>query len=366
MTLKEVAPLIRKISERQDLSAEEAQFAFDTCTLEDADSYYFLALMLGLHTKGETSDELLGLCRSSERFSPPMHVTPEIAQNLIDLSGTGGAAQKTFNVSTAASFVLAGAGVFVAKQSGPAVTGVTGSADVASAFGIDLTGKFNSPERVVKTLAEVGIVQFFLPYMSPEFKYRAKLYPRLREIGLTFIMPVHLAAFAFHPMRPKKRIYGMFTDRYLVTLAELFQKLGYEHGLTFYGEPGLCEISNVGKTHIVEYTTSTIRDYWISPEDLGIKTANLDDIRAGGKEQNIQDFVRVLYGIDTGPRRDLVLVNAAAAFYVMGRSSSIQDGVKLGASVIESGAASAKLEEFVRLCGDPDRLEETKRKAAIP
>src|ERR1051326_2735031 len=101
--LQDVAPLIRKISERENLSVEEAQFAFDTCTLEDEHSYYFLSLMLGLHTKGETSDELLGLCRSTERFSPPMNVSPSLANNLTDLSGTGGAPLKTFNVSTAAS-----------------------------------------------------------------------------------------------------------------------------------------------------------------------------------------------------------------------------------------------------------------------
>jgi anthranilate phosphoribosyltransferase len=363
--LSDVTPLIRKISERQDLTVDEAQFAFDTCTLEDEHSYYFLALMLGLHTKGETSEELLGLCRSTERFSPPMIVPPHVQEDLTDLSGTGGASVKTFNVSTAASFIRAGAGVFVAKQSGPAVTGVTGSADVPTSFGVDLTKAFSDPAEAVKTLEDVGIVQFFLPYISREFKYRAKLYPKLREIGLTFIMPVHLAAFAFHPMKPEKRIYGVFSDRYLFVLAELFQKLGYKHGLTFYGEPGLCEISNVGRTHIVEYTSNTIKDYWVSPEDLGVKSASVDDIRARGKEENISDFLRVLYGRETGPKRDLVLLNAGASLYVMGKSPTIQSAIEMARDVLESGAASKKLELLVSRCGDQVKLEEAKRAAEI-
>jgi len=157
----------------------------------------------------------------------------------------------------------------------------------------------------------------------------------------------------------------VFEDRYIRPLAELFQKLGYERGLVVYGVDGVDEISNVGATRIAELSRDVIHEYIVKPEDLGIKRSSPSDIQATTRETSISDFLRVLYGKDTGPKLDLVAVNVAGALYVAGKAKSIRDGIDPAVSLIKSGKAAEKFEEYIRGQGDYARLTQWKSRAGI-
>lgn len=350
--LTDILPLIQKIADRQNLTAEEAQRAYDTCFREDLKSYYLFVLNMGLHTKGETSDELLGLCRSIERVSGRIEVSIDPG-NMIDVSGTGGDAIKTFNVSTTVSFVVASAGIAVAKQAFFAVTGYSGSADLLQVFGVDVVQISADPDRIREILGKVGIVIYHILFHLPEeFPGMGNWIGKRREIGLNYVTPFHYVAFAYAPIPIRRRVYGVFDERYLTVLAELFQKLGYERGLVCYGVGGVDEVSNIGPTKICEFRAKQIEEYVVTPKALGVREASVEEIKAWSKESNIGDFLRILYGEERGAKRDLVLINAAAAFYVMDKVSDFKEGVDLAASLIDEGKASEKFEELVGQIGD--------------
>ena len=358
--LQDVSPLLRKIMDGQDLTAAETDSALRTIMKEDQDGYFYLAFLVALHTKGETAEELFGLCQL-EDFVPKINtgISPEM---ITDLSGTGGAKLKTINVSTAASFIVAGAGFNVAKQAARGVTGPTGSADVFGAFGIDVYKI--TPETIKQTLGNVGIVPYFYVAFGKGMENRSRLGKRIFFDGkLGIRIPFHLAFFAYSPIEMRSRTYGVYDEKYLRILAELFQKLGYAKCLVFHGVGGLCEVSNIGPTKIVEFNGDAMKEYTINPEDMGLKKSSYEDIRSGSAEQNIIDFLRILYGKEIGPKRDLVLANAAASFYALGKVTSLKEGVELARQVLEEGKAAVKLEELTNLIGEPAKLKDWKAKA---
>jgi anthranilate phosphoribosyltransferase len=163
----------------------------------------------------------------------------------------------------------------------------------------------------------------------------------------------------------ERRIYGIFDKKYLRVITELFQKMGYKKVLVFHGEDGLDEVSNVGKTSICELSNGSIKEYSITPEELGIKRAKIDDIRAKSREGNIIDFLRVIYDRDRGPKADLAYLNAAAAFYVLDRVSTIKEGIELAKYLVERGRVVEKLEQFIKNQGSIEKLEAWKKKAQV-
>lgn len=366
--LSDVTPLIQKLTEGKDLTIGEAEKAFRILEEKDKESYFFFTFLAALHTKGETADELLGFCKANEHFVPRFNVGIE-ASKIIDLSGTGGDKIKTPNISTAASFVVAGAGITVAKQAFLGVTGLTGSADVMQAFGVDpLAVSREGPDKIRNILKQVGMVVYHANSMaSPEkrkgfFNFWLK---RMPETGLAFVNAYHLAANVYSPIPMEKRLYGVFDEKYLRPLAELFQKLGYKKGLVVHGTDGLDEVSTVGPTKVVEYTAKRIKEYTVTPKDLGLKKANYTDIKAISRERNIIDFLRILYGKERGPRRDIVLANTAVAFYVMDKVKNLANGVRMAGKVIDEGLAFKKLKQLVDSIGDTQKLESWKNKAGI-
>jgi len=365
--LEDLVPIIQKVTEGQNLAAAETERAFITLEGEDLESYYFFTFLAALHTKGETSDELLGFCKANEHFVPGFGVGID-ADKIIDLSGTGGDAIKTPNISTAATFVVGSKGIAVAKQAFFAVTGLLGSSDLMQAFGVDpLAMSREGPDKVRNILDETGLVIYHANSMAdPEERKGFFNWVNKRlEIGLNHVTAYHLAANAYSPIPMKRRVYGVFDEKYLRPLAELFQKLGYKKGLAFFGVGGLDEISNIGPTKIVEFLRDEIKDYTITPDDLGIKTAQADEIRVTSKEEGITDFLKIIFGKERGGKRDLVLVNAAAAFYAMDEVSTMKDGVDLAAALVDDGKVSAKFEEYVNFCGDVKKLERLKSEAEV-
>lgn len=359
--LNELTPLIRKIMDGKDLTADEAEKVVTVTAVEDTGGYYNLAFTAGILAKGLSEDELYGLVKGLQRFS--IQVELDIDPGTItDVSGSGGDKLRTFNISTAAAFVVAGSGVRVAKQAFRSFTSPLGASDVMQELGVKLS---ESAKEMTDCLEAVGIVQLFYPYLYKGMDARLSAYGKLREIGLILPTPMHPIAFIPHPFKLKRRTYGLAWERYLRPVANIFRKLDYERVMVFHGLDGLDEISNVGPTKILELVQGRIEEYTITPEELGIRRAKYKDIESGDKSENIRTLLRVLYDKERGPKRDIVLMNAAASLYVMQKADSLKSAVNLAQRVISEGKAAEKLEALVKFNGDPDRLDHWKIQAKV-
>jgi anthranilate phosphoribosyltransferase len=284
----------------------------------------------------------------------------------MDISGGGGGKIGTFNVSTAAAIVIAAGGVYVAKQAAPAVTGFTGSRDILEELGVDIPLTGGDPHRVEKCLEQVGIAAYYYTAFSPErFENFLRWRATIKRIGLSYLTPWHIVSFVYSLVDMKNRVYGLFTDKYLRTIAELFKKFGYKRVLAVHGINGLDEISNVGPTKICELKDGDIDEYIVTPEELGVKRARPEDIQATSREGNIIDFLRVIYGKDKGPKRDIVALNAGAGFYVAGNVKTLKEGTQLAISLLDEGDAALQLERFVAFFGNQNKLEAWKKHAGV-
>ena len=361
--LSSVLPLITKLILRHDLTSKEAEQLFTTIFLYDTEGYFFTALVVALHTKGETADELLGLINSTAKLGEK--IVPNVPANLLtDLSGTGGSLIKTINVSTVASFIVAATGYTVAKFSGYAQTGHTGSADVFSAFGVDVFKL--SKQKVEETLEKVGICPFFLSALSPKMKNRSIVARKIFvEKGLGIPSPFHLVAFAYSPTPLKKRIYGCYNEEYLEILAKLFVQMGNERTFIVHGVGGIPEASVIGKTILIEQLGKKISKSILNPSDFGLPTYKKEEIKSGGKDQNLIDFLKIIYCKSFGAKRDMVLANAALSLMVMGHVDNPLDGAKTAADILDQGLAARKLEELVNYVGDVSLLNAWKARAEI-
>ncbi len=345
MELKDVASLINKITNGENLTTEEARDALISIVRNDESGIMQLSFLTALSSKGETLDELYGLCLANTILVPKIEAKADI-----DISGTGNAKIKTVNVSTIASFIVAAAGISVSKHTAFAVTSITGSADVLIELGIDL--RKMQPLIVKQALEKTGIAPFFYLLFEGNPNWRALSTIR-EKYGTKWRGPYHLYANIFDPLNTKYRLYGCFDPKYLILLTRLMQKVKYRQGMAVYGEPGLCELSNCGATKIVEFKDDWVREYEVKPEDLGVKTSKVEDIKSVSREQNIIDFVRILYNKETGSKRDLVLINAGAGLYITGKAKTLKEGTQLAKQLLEEGKAANKLEQ----------LEEWKKKA---
>ncbi len=354
-SLQTITPILAKLVDGNDLTIEEATKLFHDVFVYDTEAYHLAVLMGAIHAKGETADELFGFYKAIDSLAEKLD-TKLNPERVIDLSGTGGGSFKSINVSTAASFVVTAAGYTVAKEAFYAVTGPTGSADIFAAFGVDIANL--SKKQVEEALTEVGICPIFVAYFSAKLANRAKISGKIfRERQIHVRSPFHLVSNVYSPQPMNYRVYGCYSERYLQTLAELFVKLGFKKSLTMYAEIGMPEFSNVGKTVVVEQSGKNIKKYTLTPKDLGVKEAELDEIRTGGKEQNIIDFVRILSGKETGPKADLVAINAGAALYVLGNLSTIKEGVERAKKILVTGKSYTVLEKLTRRLGSQDALK---------
>ena len=354
--LHEIDTILAKLVDGNDLSAKEAEKLIYHIFVYDTDGMHYATWVGALHAKGETADELLGFLNATAKLAVKFKVSGFDINKTTDLSGTGGGNFKSINVSTAASFVVAAAGFIVAKEAYYAVTSPTGSADIFVAFGVDFPKL--TKEKVEQVLKEVGICPIFAPFISPKLANRSKIsrkYFGEREVRVR--SPFHLAANIYSPLPMKHRIYGCYSEKYLEVLAGLFKKLGFKRSLTFYAEIGLPEISNVGKTTIVEQNGNNIKKYVVEPKDVGVAEAKEEAIKTGGKEQNIIDFVEILKGKQKGAKSDLVAINAGAALYALENVKTLADGTKKAQEILKSGEGYKKLEQLINKIGSLELLK---------
>jgi len=325
---------IQSLVAGKSLTMEEAAAVMNEIMEGQVTPAQFGAFVTALRLKGETVDEIVGLAKTMRAKSIPV----TIAEPVVDTCGTGGDGLRTFNISTAAAFVAAGAGLKVAKHGNRAMSSQCGSADVLEALGvrIDLNA-----ELVQRCLKEVGIGFMFAPSFHPAMKYAAA--PR-REIGIRTVF--NILGPLISPAGAKAQVLGVADELLVEKLAIVLQRLGSHHALLVHGEDGLDEITITGKTRVCELEDDGINRYSLSPEDFGLPRASLNSLRGGTVKENAAMLRSILAGAP-GPQRDVVLVNTAAVLLVGDRVETLEQGVALAREVIDSGQALAKLEQLI-------------------
>lgn len=296
------------------------------------------AFITALRIKGETVDEITGAARVMRDKATKVE-TRVAGDILVDTCGTGGDASGTFNVSTTAAFVVAGAGIPVAKHGNRAMSSTCGSADVLEALGVNLT---LAPDQIGQAIREVGIGFMFAPALHGAMKYA--IGPR-REIGIRTIFNV-LGPLT-NPAGANVQVMGVYDPRLVEPLAQVLGKLGAKRALVVCGAGNLDEITITGETLVAEYHAGSVTTYTITPEQCGLTRATLADIRGGASAAEAAALLREVLRGTPGPRLDMVLLNAGAAIMAAGKAVDLPAGVAVARQVIESGAALAKLEALV-------------------
>lgn len=326
---------IQKLADGQNLTYDEAKQAMDEILEGKATPAQIAGYLVALRIKGETIDEISG--SAAMMNSKSIGITPDV-EDYVDCVGTGGDGTNTFNISTTAAFVICGAGAKTAKHGNRAVSSKCGSADVLEALGVNI---MLTPEQVKECVEKTGIGFMFARTMHPTLKnvsgVRSEL--KLRTI-FNILGPLS------NPSNAKHQVIGVFDPELTHPLASAMMNLGVTEGMAVCGvDNNMDELSILGKTKISEIKNGEVIDYYISPEEVGLKTAKAEDIAGGTKEENARISLDILNG-EKGPKRDIVVLNAGAAIYTTGLASSIEEGVRLAEDAIDSGNALAKLEEL--------------------
>ena len=334
MDIKEA---IAKLVDRVDLTEEEMVSVMNQIMSGEATPLQIAAFLTALRMKGEKVEEITGAARVMREKARRVKVKTE---RVLDTCGTGGDQKGTFNVSTTSAFVVAGAGVAVAKHGNRSVSSRSGSADVLAALGV----KVDAPkEKVEECLEKIGIGFLFAPLLHEAMKYAVQ--PR-REIGIRTIF--NLLGPLTNPALATHQLVGIYDGALTTLVAQVLKNLGSVRALAVHGMEGMDEISLCGPTRVAELRDGKVRDYTIAPEEVGLKRCRLEEVRGGTPEECAQIVRAVLHG-DKGPKRDMVLFNSGAALYVSGAAESIAEGIPLAAQSIDSGKAQKKLEQLVEL-----------------
>jgi anthranilate phosphoribosyltransferase len=341
--------------DRQSLSREEARSVMSEVLAGKCTDAQIAALLVALHMKGETVEEMVGFAEAIRAAAVPLQVsrnsTIDVSGTerdaLVDTCGTGGDASGTFNISTATALVVAGAGVRVAKHGNRSVTSKCGSADVMEALGVNIN---LTPTQTAACLEEVGIAFLFAPAMHSAMKY---VQPARRELRLRTVF--NLLGPLTNPAQASAQVVGVYADDLVEKLAEALSMLGLRRALVVHGSDGLDEVTITGPTRIAEVRNGLVHSYEVTPEEFGLTRAPMETISGGDAAANADIIRRVLAG-EKSPRRDVTLLNAAAALVAAGKADHLADALPLGAKSIDSGEAAEKLEAlvyFTKGCADP-------------
>ncbi len=297
-------------------------------------------LLEALRTKGETVEELVGFASvMRRRASSALARVAVHADDLVDTCGTGGGTVRTFNISTAAAFVVAGAGVRVAKHGNRSYTTSCGSADVLEALGVRIDGV---PEEAAAAIDEIGIGFFFAPVAHTAARHAAAARKRL---GAATVF--NLLGPLTNPAGARAQVLGVFAAKWTEPVALALAELGTRRAFVVHADDGLDEIALSCETQVSEVRRNSVQTYRVSPEDFGLQRAPVDTLAGGNAETNAQIIRDVLDGLP-GPRRDIVIANASAALVAAGRADNFREGARLAAESLDSGAAREKLKALVK------------------
>lgn len=327
---------ITKLVDKIDLTESESEAVMEEIMSGQATQAQIAAFLTALRIKGETVKEITGAARVMRSKATRIKV---VDPNVVDTCGTGGDRSHTFNISTAAAFVVAGTGITVAKHGNRSVSSKCGSADVLKALGVNID---IPPERVEGCVNEIGIGFLFAPIYHPAMRHA--IGPR-QEIGIRTVF--NILGPLTNPAGASCQVLGVYSSHLTETLAHVLLNLGATHCFVVHGSDGLDEITITGETVISEGYKGKVTTYSIRPGDFGIKTGTVEDLRGGGAEDNAHIVLKILEG-EKGPRRDIVLLNAAAGIMASGRISDFNAAIKAAEGAIDSGKAYEKLEALRR------------------
>jgi anthranilate phosphoribosyltransferase len=339
--------LHRIANHRQSLSREEARALMTEILAGQCSDTQIAAVLVALHMKGETVEEIVGFAEAIRAAAVPLELQADSVLDasgtgrdaLVDTCGTGGDASGTFNISTATALVVAGAGVRVAKHGNRSVTSKCGSADVMEALGVNI---HLPATQVAACLDQVGIAFLFAPAMHSAMKH---VQTARRELHLRTVF--NLLGPLTNPARATCQVVGVYSAELVEKLAEALSMLGLRRALVVHGSDGLDEITITGHTRIAEVRDGQVHSYDVTPEEFGLPRATLEDIAGGDAALNATLIREVLAGKKSA-RRDVVLLNAAAALVAAGRADHLTDAVPLAANAIDSGAAERTLDALAK------------------
>ena len=344
----ETTEAIRRVIEGRHLSRDEAESVMRGIMSGASTDAQIAAFLTALRMKGETVEELTGFAlvmrEKAARVRPRADVAAALSgtdrEMLVDTCGTGGDATGTFNISTATAFVIAGAGIRVAKHGNRSVSSLCGSADVVEALGIRID---LSAESVARCIDETGIGFLYAPLLHDAMRY-VMLARREMRIRTVF----NLLGPLCNPASANAQVLGVYSERLTETMAQVLCDLGARRALVVHGSDGLDEVTITGESKISEVRDGNIRTYYVTPEDFGLQRAPLAQIQGGDATRNAEIIRNVLSGVP-GARRDVVLLNASAGLVAGGKSESMRQAIALARSSIDSGEALRRLDQLARL-----------------
>lgn len=328
---------IETVAEGKDLSMEEAKRVMDIMLSGEATQAQIGSLLTALRVKGETVDELTGF--ASVLKEKAQTISPK-SENYVDFVGTGGDRTFTFNISTTGAFVAAGAGVHVAKHGNRSISSKSGAGDVLEALGVNIMA---DPAIVEKCVDEAGIGFMFAPSFNKSMRFVGQA---RNEMGIRTVFNI-LGPLA-NPSRAKRMLVGVYSPGITEKMATVMGRLGVERAFVISGKDHMDEFTTTGPTTVSEIKDGKVITYEVTPEEFGIARATLEDLRGGDGAENAEITKKILSG-ETGPKRDITVLNAGAAIYIAGMASSIQEGMKLAAESIDSGRAMAVLKQLAEM-----------------
>jgi anthranilate phosphoribosyltransferase len=334
MSANALKRLMQKVATGASLTEDEIKDAFELMMSGVATPAQMAAFLMGLRVRGETLAEITGACRLMREKMLPVEAPPDA----VDIVGTGGDGHNTYNVSTCAAIVAAGAGVPVAKHGNRAVSSLSGASDVLTALGV----KIDVPPLVIsRAIAEAGVGFMWAPLHHPAMKSWA---PARAELGVRTLL--NLLGPLANPAGVKRQVVGVYAPAWTVPIAEALKSLGSEHAWVVHGSDGLDEITTTGPTRVAELKDGKVSSFEVRPEDAGLPRATLADLKGGDATANAAAIREVLAG-EPGAFRDIVLLNAGAALIVGGKAATLREAAERAARSLDTGAAARALDKLV-------------------
>lgn len=330
---------LKKVTEGKDLPESEMEKVMSQIMNGEAEPALLGAFLTGLRMKGESVQEIAGAAKVMREKAEKVSVSVD---KVLDTCGTGGDGADTFNISTVSAFVAAGAGVTVAKHGNKAVSSRSGSADVLAKLGVNIQANKATVEKCIK---ELGIGFLFAPLLHPAMKNAVAV---RKALGIRTIFNV-LGPLT-NPAGARYQVIGVYDPRWLIPFAEVLRGLGSKRAFIVHGHDGLDEIALTSKTHVAELNNGQISTYDIEPERFGLEKCHLEDLKGGDPETNAQLILRLLDG-EKGPKRNVVLLNAAAGIAAV-KGISLEEGFKEAEKSIDSGSAKKKLESLIKMSAE--------------
>ena len=328
--------IMSKATNHQELSEQEIFELIRSINNNEVSDVQIAGFQVALLMKGSSLEEIAYIAKAMRENCIPLR--PKVKEDLMDTCGTGGGLS-TFNISTATAIVAAAAGIPVAKHGSRSISSLSGSADVLEALGVNIN---LTPSQAEKMIEDIGIVFIYAPLFHPVM---CKVLPAETDLGIktifyTIIGPLINPAFA------PRHLLGVYKPELLESVSYVAKELGYTNAMFVYGLDGLDEISLLGKTRINELKDGRITTFEIAPEDFGMKSCTLEEIKTGTPEENAKTILGVFSGEITGPRRNAIVLNAAGALKVGGKATSFEEGILIAGNLIDSGAAYEKLNQL--------------------